>query len=321
MVNIYKITNKITKEIYIGQTSNSIEDRFEQHVREAQREMDGKREHFPIFHRSLIKYGVDNFIIELVETCEDSAVAADREIYWIKYYDSYTRGLNSTMHKQIVNSIGRPILQYSLDGIFIREHNSAKEASEYLGFYAGNIRKACNKKGGNYKGFQWKWKETITEQTIEKVDEPLITEEKKRGKNGGIAINQYGKDGVFVHTYNSIMEASYETSIDDRSIRLVLSGKRKTAGGFQWRRDFEEPPNNLTKPSKTTSCPRTQRPVIQYDKNNNEIQYYCSINEAALKNNIRAQLIVNVCEKKQQTAGKFKWEYAKIENLDISTDV
>jgi hypothetical protein len=49
-----------------------------------------------------------------------------------------------------------------------------------------------------------------------------------------IPIKQLTKDGVLVREYYGIHEAGRQTNIDYRNIHLVLTGKRKTAGGFKW---------------------------------------------------------------------------------------
>jgi group I intron endonuclease len=81
---IYKATNKKNNKIYIGQTINTLNYRKQQHFREAKCD---KRQN-TYFHNALIKYGFDNFIFEIIEEIYDIDILNDREIYWIKYYDS-----------------------------------------------------------------------------------------------------------------------------------------------------------------------------------------------------------------------------------------
>ena len=84
---IYKITNKINNKIYIGQTTKTIEQRFEKHWKEALYQAEGNRpENY--FHNALLKYGKENFYIELLEECSSLEQLNDREIYWIDFYNS-----------------------------------------------------------------------------------------------------------------------------------------------------------------------------------------------------------------------------------------
>jgi len=53
-------------------------------------------------------------------------------------------------------------------------------------------------------------------------------------------VKQYTKNGEYIKTYNSIIEASKLTGANDRHISCVCKGKRKTTGGFVWKYDIEE---------------------------------------------------------------------------------
>ena len=82
---IYKVTNKINGKVYIGQ-SVDIGRRWRQHM---------TAEDDIYFHKAIQKYGVDNFIWEVIEKCKKSELD-ERESYWIEYYDSYNKGYNCT---------------------------------------------------------------------------------------------------------------------------------------------------------------------------------------------------------------------------------
>ena len=64
MIGIYKITSKDTGKCYIGQ-SIDINTRWRQHICKALYEIDNNK-----FHNALRKYGIDNFIFEVIELCE-----------------------------------------------------------------------------------------------------------------------------------------------------------------------------------------------------------------------------------------------------------
>lgn len=58
-----------------------------------------------------------------------------------------------------------------------------------------------------------------------------------KGKHKVIClIYQYTLDGVFIKSFESSVEASKEVNVSAGSIRGVISGSRKTAGGFIWKR-------------------------------------------------------------------------------------
>lgn len=87
---IYKITNRVNNKVYIGQTRFTIEHRFKQHLKNAER-----FDSMPIY-KAIRKYGKENFEIESLEEVEFDKLN-EREMYWIAYYDSFKNGYNATI--------------------------------------------------------------------------------------------------------------------------------------------------------------------------------------------------------------------------------
>lgn len=88
---IYKITNVINNKCYIGKTIGSIEKRWKEHCHDSQKTDIGNR---PLYI-AMKKYGIENFSIEEVESC-DISILNEREMYWINYFNSYKTGYNAT---------------------------------------------------------------------------------------------------------------------------------------------------------------------------------------------------------------------------------
>lgn len=84
---IYLITNKLDGMKYVGQTTRTIEERFEEHKR-----------HKKFFIGNAInKDGAKNFTIEVIEECETQEQLSEREKYWIAYFDCIApKGYNLT---------------------------------------------------------------------------------------------------------------------------------------------------------------------------------------------------------------------------------
>lgn len=89
MSYIYKITNDINNKVYIGKTSRSIDKRWKEHLRDRKREKYKRRR----LYSEMNTYGVDHFHIEQIEETDNPE---EREIYWIKYYNSTENGYNIT---------------------------------------------------------------------------------------------------------------------------------------------------------------------------------------------------------------------------------
>jgi group I intron endonuclease len=88
---IYKITNNVNGKVYIGQTIQTVKERFYQHC--ATKCSDSVLN--MAIHRAIKKYGKSNFTIEVIEEVDKDSLN-DREKFWIEYYNSYNNGYNST---------------------------------------------------------------------------------------------------------------------------------------------------------------------------------------------------------------------------------
>lgn len=73
---IYKITNKVTNDIYIGYSYNYLK-RWYFHKWNAKQGVD------TYLYRAIRKYGVDNFCIDVLEEC-DNSLNEQQERYWIQ---------------------------------------------------------------------------------------------------------------------------------------------------------------------------------------------------------------------------------------------
>lgn len=207
---IYKITNLINYKAYIGKTINSLEQRWKEHQREFQQERSEKR---PLY-RAFNKYGINNFIIELVEEVEVKDLSK-REIYWIGYYDTYKNGYNATL-----GGDGKILYDYDLIAELIINHKTTKEICDNLGCCADVVRLVANK---------YNLKISRAPDCMHKAQ----------------SVCQYDKTGKYLRTFNSIREACHwleengyvtghlngvTTHISD-----VCKGKRKTAYKFIWK--------------------------------------------------------------------------------------
>ena len=94
---VYKITNNITGDLYIG-SSNDVKRRWAQHkVSSTWKRYSNLR-----LYKDMAKYGLDNFIFEVLE---ETSSLKEREQYWIEqlspsYNNNWAQGLDIERHKK-----------------------------------------------------------------------------------------------------------------------------------------------------------------------------------------------------------------------------
>lgn len=90
---VYKITNTKNNKVYIGQSINSIEKRFQRHINDA---VNNKLQTH--FARAIRKHGKESFVVELIDTANTQEELNLKEQYWIRFYNSIDpeHGYNET---------------------------------------------------------------------------------------------------------------------------------------------------------------------------------------------------------------------------------
>lgn len=304
---IYKISNDINDLVYIGQTIKTVDYRFKEHIRESKRESQNQKK-LTKFHQAIVELGADHFQVETIEECANDLLDK-REIFWINYYNSFWCGYNSTLGGQYrFNVSANKVIQYDINGNYIHLFLDAKEAAESVNRDEASIRDACCRRRKTCAGYQWRY----YQEDFPSIIAPLLSDSSAHCDSLiKKAVIQYDIFGKKIRQFGSIEEASTLTGIRRGNIsRACHSGGTTKAGGFQWRfLNSEDIPIDLSPIVKDKRIPKTTYAVMQYDKNNILIKEWNSIKEAASSLNIRSSLIINVCEGKQKTAGKFIWKY------------
>lgn len=211
---IYKITNNINGKCYIGKTLNSIEERWKEHLHDYQKSRCKDR---PLYC-ALNKYGIENFLIEQIEECDEN-ILSEREQYWIKYYNSYHYGYNATL-----GGDGKQYIDYDLVvEAYLRLKNQKMVAKE-LNICVDTVRKILRLRNISI----------ITSQEI--------------SRSRGIKVDMFSLRQDYIRTFSSLGEASKFILRDfdeekikknlrgaGQHIREVCDGKRSTAYGYIWK--------------------------------------------------------------------------------------
>ena len=285
---IYIIKNTINDKVYIGQTSRTIQARFQQHINAALRDETGGM----IIYNAIRKYGANKFYVEELE-CVDTDLLNEREKYWIQYYNSLTP--NGYNVREGGDDCGRKkVYQIDLNtNKIINIFSSAMAAAEQYNLDVSHLTKACRHEKGHRScgGFKWSYDYNYSPEYINNI-KPKINERQVCQ----IDINT----GEVIKIWDNMRQAGLELNICSSSINSCITGKYKSAGGFQWC-DV----NNL---SNIKSYHR-DKVVCQYDKNNNLIKKWNSAKEAAEVLGKEASTIRSAARGSRKTAYGYKWKY------------
>ena len=127
---------------------------------------------------------------------------------------------------QYYNSSCSPMIQLDKNGNYIREYSSINEIDRVCGFKRGAISSVLNK-GRHYScGYFWYRKDEYDQTNIDT---------KSRFSRFFVPVDKYTKDGTFVCSYDTIIDASKDCNVSNTQIYNVLIGKNKTTGGYQFK--------------------------------------------------------------------------------------
>lgn len=133
---IYKITNLINGKIYVGQTTKTLEQRLAKHWSEAR--CASRPNNY--FHNALLKYGIENFIIEKLDTASSIEELNEKEYYWIEKLHSRDKdigynlmtggksGIKSEKTKELLRQ--KKIANWNNDKLKIRMRKGLVKATE-----------------------------------------------------------------------------------------------------------------------------------------------------------------------------------------------
>lgn len=204
MPYIYKITNDINNKVYIGKTLESIEKRWKEHQRDAQKVENQNR---PLY-KAISKYGIKHFSITQLEKCQVNNIN-DRERYWIQFYGSFKYGYNATL-----GGDGKHYADYDLIYSLYNQGKTIKEICDITKYSNLTCRVALENFG------------------------ICSAERKRRGWDKLYhTVAKLDKDSFEILEVYPSIKAAYASLGKEHSghIAAVCNGKRKTAYGYSWK--------------------------------------------------------------------------------------
>ena len=215
---IYKITNTINGMIYIGQTIQTLEDRWRQHRKKSSTCL--------YLKRGFEKYGIDNFIFEMICSCNNEEL--DKlEIHYMNEFNSIVpngynlrEGGNSGRHNEETKKKISEALKGRTD---IFRHQLGKPITEETKKKISDALKGRTDIIRNHNHCR-----AIGTHHTEKAKKKMSESHKKK-------VNQYDINNNFIKSFDSIADAAIEINTCRDNIGRVCSGRNKTAGGFIWK--------------------------------------------------------------------------------------
>lgn len=305
---IYKITNKINNKVYIGLTTRSIKIRWKDHKNAANISVDKKSYSNEALYCAMRKYGISNFQIIKIDEAKNMDELKEKEVYWIKFYNSYvddidSNGYNMTRGGDNVNITAKPVIQLSLQGEFIKKFQSIQECVEETGGKHQNISACCRGISKSCKGSIWLFEENYNSEANYSYNNFSNMSKKK----GVIQLDLFGN---LITEYNSIAYVSKMTGITKQNIQLCASGsgRLKKAGNYIWTYKDNYLKTNDIK-YKHNRGGNNKRKIVQLDLNNNYINEFSSLIEGAKYLNKSYTNISHCIRGLSETAYGYKWMY------------
>lgn len=215
---IYKYTSPSGKS-YIGQTTYSLYDR-------ARKEGKGYK-NCTIFYRAILKYGLENFSVEILDQVPEEQLE-DKEAEYIELYNTLKPNGYNTYPKgcgERGTKLSTEIDVYDLELNYIESFDSLINAARKYNVPYQSISDCINHKIDHYK-------DKVYVRIGEKPISPKVT------KTYGRQTAQYDLEGNLIAIYKSANAAARAIGKNDnagRNIRLACSGDRQTAFGYKWK--------------------------------------------------------------------------------------
>lgn len=266
---VYQVQNNVNDKRYIGLTTMGIEERWKCHIRDMKKHKDIK------FYRAMNKYGAENFTISILEDgIKDLETLNEREIHWIKYYDSYRNGYNSTTGGEISPTLfpevrekiskalkGKKRSKEHCKNIGLAKkgvpgHKHTEEHKKWISQKLKGIKRTPEQNERNRQAGlgvkqsketiekRMKYVRGVPKSESHRVKLAKILNENRfiaSGKDhpSSVAVIQINKTtGEVINRFDTVTRAEIALNVNPNSggISKVINGRRETAYGYKWER-------------------------------------------------------------------------------------
>ena len=128
----------------------------------------------------------------------------------------------------------------------------------------------------------------------------------------GQPVTQYDHKGKRIATYPAVSEAARATGIGSADISTVISGRRRSAGGYIWKKGKGKDRIDVSNYpiGESWRAKRMQKKIRQYSRDGKYIRTFESVKSAAEHFRISDSTISGAIKEKTTAAG-YKWRLIK----------
>ena len=224
-----------------------------------------------VFSREIITKGPYN-----------EALLDSLERHYIQLYASNVKGLNLSKGGSGLKPIpAKPVSQYDLSGMFIREFNSVSTAAKHIDKRGSLILSflAPSSTLKSAHGYLWSRERSST-------IPPLQRNERAQ------EVHSYLLTGEYQNSYGSREEAGRVFSVTANSIKAAIDKEHKSAADRQWRSYKQE---SVPKYTKRRDHLKKGNEVVMFYPNGSQAKVYPSVSAASKETGISFYSIIRSC--------------------------
>ncbi|MNK27633.1 NUMOD1 domain protein [compost metagenome] len=289
---VYILRNKVNGKEYVGST-NDLHRRQKEHLSDLRCNTHPN----PKLQSSYNKYGVESFEFKVLhETSEKESRKIEQE-----YINDKNPEFNIAQEVGLPNyPKGTRVLQYDLEGKFVKEYPSMREAAEEFGISSKAISSVCRGKSLTACKFMWRYFSENYALQIEPLsikNSSIANEDGRLWKqfwNSEYTIKKWAQSGKLIDTYDSLKTASEKNQIDEKTLSGHIrksSHFPKSLNGFVFTVNDDEPIFQK-------GIAARNKQVIQFTKQGKVVAIYKNAKAVSESLNIDSKYVYQACNLK-----------------------
>ena len=228
---IYRIDNLENGKFYIGQTIQTLQRRWNDHVSDTNNLSDDM-----VIHLAMRKYGVNMFTMEPIHTVEcETKIELKKQLNELEIQVIEQLRPEYNIAKGGLGHTGVIVRRFGADNHFYgkthseetRQRISQNNKGRFLGIKLSEETKRkmseC-KKGDKH---PLKNNPEFRLRAIQNIQNVIQSNKK--------SVMQFTDDDIFIQEFGSVKEAAESINVTPSSVTICLKGRSKTAGGFKWK--------------------------------------------------------------------------------------